>query len=221
MLQDKLISFAMVGEEAVLWLLVALSVLCLGIAVERAIFATVNHSPSSALDRVLRALFAGGSTRGALTELDQLKGMEARVLGVGLRAGEDGGAPAAEEALAGALALERLKLERGLIVLGTTGSNAPFIGLFGTVLGIMKAFKQLSMNQAEAATSVMAGISQALVATALGLLVAIPAVVLYNAFQRKNKETMTRLQSLCHLLMARLKTPELQEGGAVRAVEGV
>ena len=101
--------------------------------------------------------------------------------------------------------MERLKLERGLIVLGTTGSNAPFVGLFGTVLGIMKAFKELAQNEAEAASAVMVGISQALVATAAGLFVAIPAVVMYNVFQRRNKELLTRVESVSHLMLSRLK----------------
>lgn len=217
MLQEKLISFAMVGEDWVLWLLIALSVLCLGIAVERAIFGTVNRTSRGLLEPVLASLFRGGPAAQALSALEGMKGVEARVLGTGLRAGIDGGPDAAEEALAGALSYERLKLERGLIVLGTTGSNAPFIGLFGTVLGIMKAFHELAQNEAEAAASVMAGISEALVATAMGLLVAIPAVVLYNTFQRRNKETLTRLESLGHLLLARLKTPATEP---VRAVEG-
>ncbi len=209
MLQNKLISFAMVGEEWVLWLLIGLSVLCLAVAVERAIFSSLNRSPAATLNPVLKRLLEGGSAREALGVIDPMKGMEARVLSAGLRAGVDGGAEAAEEAMTSALALERLKLERGLIVLGTTGSNAPFIGLFGTVLGIMKAFRDLAANSdAEAATSVMTGISQALVATAMGLMVAIPAVVLYNVFQRRNKNLMTQVESLGHLLLARLKTPE-------------
>jgi len=207
MLQQKLISFAMVGEEWVLWLLVVLSVVCVGIAIERAIFGAVNRSSSSALEPVLNAFLGGGPTNKALSALDGITGLESRVLTAGLRAGVDGGAPAAEEALAGAMSYERLRMERGLIVIGTTGANAPFIGLFGTVLGIMKAFRELAQNQAEASTSVMTGISEALVATAMGLLVAIPAVVMYNTLQRRNKETLTRLESLGHLLLARLKTP--------------
>lgn len=207
MLQQKLISFAMVGEEWVLWLLVVLSVLCVGIAIERAIFGSVNRSSASALEPVLNAFLGGGAAGKALSALEAIQGLESRVLSAGLRAGVDGGASAAEEALAGAMSFERLRMERGLIVIGTTGANAPFIGLFGTVLGIMKAFRELANNHAEAATSVMTGISEALVATAMGLLVAIPAVVMYNVLQRRNKEVLTRLESLGHLLLARLKTP--------------
>src|SRR5581483_10425719 len=79
----------------------------------------------------------------------------------------------------------RLAWERNLSILATIGSNAPFVGLFGTVLGIIKAFHDLSQQGNTGASMVTAGISEALVATAVGLLVAIPAVVAFNIFQRK------------------------------------
>lgn len=217
MLQEKLLSFALVGEVYVLYLLIGLSVLCLGIAVERVVFGAMNRTSAALLEPLLTRVLQGGSLPEAADELDRLKGVEARVLGAGLRAGVDGGAEAAEEAIAGTLSIERLKLERGLIVLGTTGSNAPFVGLFGTVLGIMKAFKELAQNEAEAASAVMVGISQALVATAAGLFVAIPAVVMYNVFQRRNKELLTRVESLSHLMLSRLKS---RPGAAAGAGEG-
>ena len=205
MLQEKLLSFALVGEVYVLYLLIALSVLCLGIAVERLVFGAMNHTSAARLEPILRRILQGDPLPAAAEDLEKLKGLEARILSAGLRAGVDGGPEAAEEAIAGTLSMERLKLERGLIVLGTTGSNAPFVGLFGTVWGIMKAFKELAQNEAEAASAVMVGISQALVATAAGLFVAIPAVVMYNVFQRRNKELLTRVESVSHLMLSRLK----------------
>lgn len=207
MLQHKLMSLALGGGEWVLWVLVALSVLCLGIAVERAIFGAINRSPQDALEHAFAAFFESRDAGALQTALNGMRGAEARVLSAGLSAHDAGGIPAAEEAIAGTLTYERLRMERGLIVLGTTGSNAPFFGLFGTVLGIIKAFHELSLETAEAASSVMAGISEALVATAIGLLVAIPAVILYNTFQRRNKEMLSRLESLCHLMLSRLHPP--------------
>ncbi len=79
----------------------------------------------------------------------------------------------------------RVHLERNLTFLASVGSNAPFIGLFGTVLGIIRAFADLVGNLDGGADVVMAGISEALVATAVGIFVAVPAVVAYNAFQRQ------------------------------------
>ena len=101
----------------------------------------------------------------------------------------------ADRAVRGYLNMERMQLERGLTVLATLGSNAPFIGLFGTVLGIIQAFAALSDAQS-AASSVMVGISEALFATAVGLFVAIPAVVAYNVFSRKIKVLISECEAL-------------------------
>ncbi len=81
----------------------------------------------------------------------------------------------------------KLSLEKRLGILATFGNNAPFIGLFGTVLGVMKAFHDLGVSNEFGVKVVMEGISQALVATALGLFVAIPCVIAYNYFVRKIK----------------------------------
>ncbi|MGB9766833.1 MAG: MotA/TolQ/ExbB proton channel family protein [Sulfurihydrogenibium sp.] len=79
----------------------------------------------------------------------------------------------------------RLQLEKRLGILATFGNNAPFIGLFGTVLGVIKAFHHLGTSSEFGVRVVMTGISEALVATAMGLFVAIPAVIGYNYFVRK------------------------------------
>lgn len=76
------------------------------------------------------------------------------------------------------------KLERFLGVIGTIGSTAPFIGLFGTVLGIIRAFSDMALTQGASPSAVADGIAEALVATAAGLFVAIPAVAAYNYFVR-------------------------------------
>lgn len=79
----------------------------------------------------------------------------------------------------------RVHLERNLTILASIGSNAPFIGLFGTVLGIIRAFHELSGDLTGGADVVMGAISEALVATAVGIFVAIPALAAYNGFMRK------------------------------------
>ena len=111
------------------------------------------------------------------------------------------GSTAAVEAMASARMRERLALEKHLGILGTLGNNAPFIGLFGTVLGIIKAFADLARNQGGGAAVVMAGIADALVATAVGLLVALPAVVAFNIFQGRIRRTMGRVDLLAHLVL--------------------
>ncbi|MCK6506568.1 MotA/TolQ/ExbB proton channel family protein [Myxococcota bacterium] len=204
MLEEQMMKFALLGAEWVMWLLVALSFAVMAIAVERQIYSWRNKSPRARLQGALGPFLQGGSLDQLRQALAQVEGLEARILSAGAEAAGFGGAPAAEEAIAGTMTFEKLKLERGLIVLGTVGSNAPFLGLFGTVLGIIKAFHDLSLDTAEGSTAVMAGISEALVATAIGLMVAIPAVVLYNYFQRLNKEALGRTESLAHLVLSRL-----------------
>jgi biopolymer transport protein ExbB len=114
----------------------------------------------------------------------------------------------------GAVALQRMRLERRLAYLGTLGNNAPFIGLFGTVIGVVQAFAALGRQDtataaAEAAAGmapqeVMAAIAEALVATAVGLAVAIPAVATYNFFIRMMKATLSNTEVLTRVLLAHL-----------------
>ena len=108
--------------------------------------------------------------------------------------------------MAGAMQVERLKMERGLAFLGTLGNNAPFVGLFGTVLGIIRAFRDLSTNTIEGSSAVMAGIAEALIATAVGLLVALPAVALFNFFQRMIRAQMVASEAMTHIVLAHAKS---------------
>ena len=205
MLQEKLLGFALMGVEWVLWVLVMLSVLCVAIAVERLIYVTLNKTPRTKLHDAVTKFLAGGTSSAFIEELKPLRGIEAQVLVAGVNAAIANGSDSAEEVIAGHLKFSRSKLNRGLIAIGTTGSNAPFVGLFGTVLGIIQAFHDLAGDVDNAQDAVMSGISEALVATAVGLLVAIPAVVLYNYFQRRNKTTISDLESLAHLVLSRIK----------------
>ena len=90
-----------------------------------------------------------------------------------------------DRAIQGATMTERQRLERFLPLLATTGSTAPFIGLFGTVWGIMTSFQEIGLKGAANLAVVAPGISEALVATAMGLAAAIPAVVFYNHFSNR------------------------------------
>lgn len=103
-----------------------------------------------------------------------------------------------EKIAAGVIDFETAKLQRRLSVLGTLGSITPFIGLFGTVIGVMHAFKDLAANTAAAggASVVAAGIAEALVNTAAGLFVAIPAVIAYNYFLSKTIYFAQELDSI-------------------------
>jgi biopolymer transport protein ExbB len=109
---------------------------------------------------------------------------------------------ALEQVLAAQESRERERLERGAQFLGTVGANAPFLGLTGTVLGILAAFRKMA-ESGGGGSDVMAAIAGALIATAAGLLVAIPAVVLYNLLKARIRKTANALGDMRRLLLAR------------------
>ena len=216
------IKSAMVGAGAswVLWLMMGLSVISLAIMLERAWLYWSLRDDVGTLMRELGRLLRAGDLEGARRRLEASPSAEAAVVVAGI-VEADLGADAAEEAMAGASALQKLKLEKRLAYLGTLGNNAPFIGLLGTVIGIVGAFEELGKGggaQLPGATgvaggtgsqlasqAVMTNIAEALVATAVGLLVAIPAVAAFNWFQRVVKTTLANTDALGHVLLAHLK----------------
>jgi biopolymer transport protein ExbB/TolQ len=110
-----------------------------------------------------------------------------------------------QDAVDGALARRRKEMERGLNFLGTLGSNAPFIGLFGTVIGVIEAFHFLGVGTDDAAmANVMSGIAEALIATGVGLGVAIPAVIAFNIFQAKIGSVEVVVESVVKQLCAEI-----------------
>lgn len=201
---------AMVGAGAgwVLWLMLFLSVISLAIMLERAWLFWSLRDDTATLMRELGRLLRAGDLEGARRRLEQSPSAEAAVVVAGI-VEADLGAEAAEEAMAGASALQRLKLEKRLAYLGTLGNNAPFIGLLGTVIGIVGAFEELGKANMSAVPgapgaiasqiapqAVMTNIAEALVATAVGLFVAIPAVLAFNIFQRLLKRVVGRSNAL-------------------------
>ena len=131
----------------------------------------------------------------------------------GLRAYEKG-PESVEDLIAGALGHEKTRYEKRLNFLATMASNAPYIGLFGTVLGIVRSFRDLAANMADASAAVMAGIAEALIATAVGLLVAIPAVIAFNVFKGRVKDAVTSSQLLARILLSELKATESHRAAA-------
>ena len=211
MLQDGMMAFALLGAEWVMWLLVIMSFLCIGVTIERTAVFIMGSTPKALLAKTINAFFTSGDCAELSKSLEALDGMEARVLRTGLEV-RSRGPEAVEKAMIGSATAERMRLERGLSILATVGSNAPFVGLFGTVLGVIKAFHDLSLRPNEASEAVMAGIAEALVATAIGLMVAIPAVVLYNLLTRWVKMRMGRVDSLADLILASLRPDEAHHG---------
>ncbi len=219
-LQERMTAFAMLGAEWVMWLLVALSVVGLAVVLERAwVLARSHTAPEQLAERFRQVLHREGPGAAARMLADS-RAFEARIVAAALAAAE-AGAEAAATRMEGAKRLARLEMERGLAFLGTVGSNAPFVGLLGTVIGVIRAFHELDRASGQVTEGLMAEIGEALVATAIGLLVALPAVAFYNYFQRVVRARLMRADALGAVLLAYLRgdraAASASDGGAPAA----
>jgi len=200
----RLLAFTLrVGAAWVMWLLIGLSVLSVMVMLDRWLYFGKRRM-SRRFPELLRLCQQGELPLAA--RLAEGDAMEAEVVRVAASVSANG-QEAVEKAVASTIDRRRLEYEQWLFVLGTLGNNAPFIGLFGTVLGIIRAFADLASNTSRAGgnpSAVMAGISEALVATAVGLFVAIPAVLAFNIFQRLLKRVVGRSNSLGNAIVAGL-----------------
>jgi biopolymer transport protein ExbB/TolQ len=193
----------------VMWILLGLSAVSLVLMLERALAFRRLRVDLGDLSRRLDEALRAGDYRAALELVRSSRSPEAAVVVAGLKMADLGPA-SAEKAMQGAMVIERVRLERGLTFLGTLGNNAPFIGLLGTVIGVIEAFESLGKPDPSGAAAgisqqaIMTGISEALVATAVGLFVAIPSVVAYNFFTRRVQESMANGEALSDLLLAHL-----------------
>jgi biopolymer transport protein ExbB/biopolymer transport protein TolQ len=168
-----------------MYILLALSVVSIGVMVERWWYFRTRGSRGDELGDTLCELLEQGEREKADRLLRASPTIEAEILLASLRWAQAGPEPLAA-AIDGQMTKRRRELERGMLLLGTLGNNAPFIGLFGTVIGVIVAFADLADGSSKVAMDkVMGGIAEALVATGVGLFVAIPAVVAYNVFQKK------------------------------------
>lgn len=219
----NMLNLALGGGTWVLWLLILLSVISVIIMVERAVtFYRSRFRDEQFIQELVPCLEKADWPR-AQTLCASSRAFEPQVLLAGLDQVSHG-RQSAEEAMEAERIKVNQQLNKGLNFLGTLGANAPFIGLFGTVLGIIHAFKDLALAEGCGGPAVMAGIAEALVATAVGLLVAIPAVVMYNFFHARLHNVLERSQRLGRLLLATLSstaqttTPlvELQKVGVRR-----
>ncbi len=200
-------ALALTGGDWVIWALLACSVAAVAIIVER-FFALRRED--KAFRALRKAVMAGlGEDLPSLEKTVQRHpGAAARILKTAL-ARSHNGPEGVEDLLIAASLAEKEVLERRLLVLGTLGSNAPFIGLFGTVLGVIRAFHDLSMT-AGGPEVVMQGLSEALVATAVGLFVAIPCVISYNYFSKGVKDLLGGTESLGRYLMANVREGKIK-----------
>ncbi len=203
-IQERLNSFAMMGASWVMWLLIGLSIIGLAILLERLwTFARSRDDLALLRDDVMRRLRTD-DVAGARDRLALSRSYEARIAAAGLEVA-DAGPAAAEERMQGATQLARLLMEKRLAFLGTIGANAPFVGLLGTVIGIIRAFNELDASGGKVSAGLMTEVGEALVATAIGILVALPAVAAFNWLQRIIKARIARGDALGREVLAHLK----------------
>jgi biopolymer transport protein ExbB len=181
------------GTAWILWLLVALSVAGLAIIVERAVCYWSSRDDIGALSEALLPLVRERRWGQAAKLLSESPSYEAKVAAACL---QQPSSESADESMLSAAELARLDLERYLGFLGTLGANAPFIGLLGTVIGIVGAFRQLDHSGGALTEGLMAEIGEALIATAAGLLVALPAIAAFNLFRRVAQARLARAEAL-------------------------
>ncbi|MEZ4231850.1 MAG: MotA/TolQ/ExbB proton channel family protein [Polyangiaceae bacterium] len=202
------------GASWVLWLLVILSLVALAVVIERAVFFSSSRDDVEGLRvEVLKRLRAG-EMKLALRRLEESPSPEASILRAGLASGlrDELEREAVSERVAAEAERSRLAMEKNLAFLGTVGSNAPFVGLLGTVIGIIRAFHELDASAGKLSSGLMAEIGEALVATAAGLLVALPAIAFFNLFQRLIRARLGRAEALSRDALAELGSRLAPEG---------
>lgn len=203
MLIERLLKVALLGSEWILYVLAFLSMLSFTIMAERYFFFRKHRGDVEELGKQLSAELTKGDLASAAAVLGASRTIEGQVAVEALRWAY-AGPEAVADAVDAELARRKKDLEAGTNFLGTVGNNSPFIGLFGTVLGVIIAFEALGKTggNASAMGSVMAGIAEALVATGVGLFVALPAVVAYNVVQKRIGEIENGAISLTKLVCA-------------------
>lgn len=189
------------GATWVLWALLVLSVSGIGVIVERAVCFWTTRDDIQSLSAELARLISGGQWQKAEKLLSESPSFEARVALAAL--GHEDPA-SADQLMLGASQSARLELERYLPFLGTVGSNAPFVGLLGTVVGIIGAFQKLDQSRGAWTDGLMSEIGEALVATAVGLLVALPAIAAFNVFRGVVQARLTRADALRRVVLGQL-----------------
>jgi biopolymer transport protein ExbB len=184
---ERLLAISQYGSRWVLWLLIALSIAACAVVIERAVLFWSSRDDTSRLRLELRRLLRDNDLELARRRLQESPSFEARVAVAGLDAE---GVASAEERMQGESELCKLSMEKNLALLGTLGNNAPFIGLLGTVIGIVRSFRELQSSSGQ----ISAG--------SIGLLVALPAVAAFNLFQRVIRARIGRANVLAHEILA-------------------
>jgi biopolymer transport protein ExbB/TolQ len=211
---DEILHYLRLGGVTIAVILAA-SVVSLGVAIERLIALWGASQRSRGLSQAVSKHLLRGDLAGARSAVERSPAPVADIYLAGLDRVDRNGQP--HGSLESAVARERaevlLRLKRNLWILGTIGATAPFVGLFGTVAGIMRSFRDLGLDVAAGgvggSAKVMSGISEALIATAVGIIVAVEAVVLYNYFQARLARLAVELRLFAEEFIELLRSPPL------------
>lgn len=217
-LASAFVDFAQLGANWVLWLLIGLSIISVGVMIDRGLWFRGRDTDTERFTRELRGAFERAELERLETKYKDDPSIAVQVTLRGL-AERTHGPEAVAEAMHGERSRWRRGADRNLMILGTLGNNVPFIGLFGTVLGVISAFQNLTNKTAEAEAQTLRAIAEALVATAVGLLVAIPAVIAFNYFSRKLKIVMGGADECAHAVLSLVHGAEHDAGATKPAAK--
>ena len=214
---DELLHYLRLGGFTIVVILLS-SVLAIGVAIERTISLWGVGSRTRELGQLIARHLLRGEVAAARSAADRSTSQASDLFRAGFERATRSTGPNLDAAVERERVQLLLKLRRGLWILGTIGATAPFVGLFGTVWGIMRSFRDLGLDVQEGGSggsaAVMSGISEALIATAVGIIVAVEAVVLFNIFQariaRLSAELRLIAEEFVELLREAAPTGKLQ-----------
>lgn len=209
-MNDRIFAVAHLADQVVLYLLLGLCLMSLYMIIDRYFSLKKLVTQSSQFKKDVSPLIQSANFN-ALERIANVDSLPNQTLKMALNHCRASQTPNLSSLVESVKNLNKPTLEKYLSFLATVGSNAPYIGLFGTVLGIMKSFNDMSSTAAQGSNSVMAGISSALIATAAGLLAAIPAVLAYNYFQKQVKYVNETLDLVQHVV--EVSHSEKRDGG--------
>jgi len=215
---DELIHYLRLGGVTIAVILFA-SVLAVGLAIERLIALWGVSGKTQKLGQQIARHLLRGDVAAARSAAERSTLATADLFRAGFERAAKSTGPNLEAAVDRERVQVALRLKRGLWILGTIGATTPFVGLFGTVWGIMRSFRDLGLDVSAGGTggpaAVMAGISEALIATAVGIVVAVEAVVLFNYFQSRLSRLNVELKLIAEEFVELLR--EASPGGRLPA----
>ena len=198
-MNERIFAVAHLADQVVLYLLLGLCLMSLYMIIDRYFYLKQLVNKSSLFKKEVTPLIQSANFE-ALKRIALQDGLPNQTLKLALDHCRSKKNPHLSALIESIKNLHKPAFEKYLGFLATVGSNAPYIGLFGTVLGIMKSFNDMGQSTGQGQGSVMAGISSALIATAAGLLAAIPAVLAYNFFQKQVKYINETLDLVQHVV---------------------